>query len=59
MQRVNVYLKVNVLPLPFASNNICPWVFGLRGKFGFGWEREGWGPSQFCSNLLPFRGKWN
>jgi hypothetical protein len=24
MQGVNVYLKANVLSIPFASNNICP-----------------------------------
>jgi hypothetical protein len=34
-------------------------VLGLRGKCGCRWKREGWGPPQICSNLLPFRSKWN
>jgi hypothetical protein len=56
MHWVNIYLKVNDLPLAFASNIFFLGMFELIGKCGR-WEREGWGPPQICSNLLlPFRG---
>jgi hypothetical protein len=46
MVGVNIYSKENDLPIPFAPTNICP-LGCLDGVL------------QICSNLLPFRGKWN
>jgi hypothetical protein len=31
MVRVNIYLKVNDLPLPFAPTNICPLGVWMEG----------------------------
>jgi hypothetical protein len=56
---VNIYPKENDLPLLFAPTNICP-LGCLDGGVNVDVMREGeWDPPQICSNLLPFRGKWN
>jgi hypothetical protein len=53
MHGVNIYLKVNDLPLAFASNIFFfLGMFGLISKCGCRWEREGWAPPQIYSNLL-------
>jgi hypothetical protein len=59
MAGVNIYPKENNLPLPFAPTNICP-LGCLDGVVMWIWMREGErDPPQICSNLLPFRGKWD
>jgi hypothetical protein len=59
MEGVNIYPKENDLPLSFASTNICP-LGCLDGGVNVDVDERGRaGPPQICSNLLPFRGKWN
>jgi hypothetical protein len=58
MVGVNIYPKENDLPLLFAPTNICPLRCLDEGVNVDVDERER-DPPQICSNLPPFRGKWN
>jgi hypothetical protein len=59
MVGVNIYPKENDLPLLFAPTNICP-LGCLDGGVNVDVDERGErDPPQICSNLLPFRGKWN
>jgi hypothetical protein len=58
MVGVNIYPKENDLPLLFAPTNICP-LGCLDGGVNVDVDERERDPPQICSNLLPFRGKWN